>query len=148
MLFPSLPDSSKVWLYQSQTEIPLDLHAEIQQKLNLFIGGWAAHGTELFGEATILENYFVVLAVDEAKVKASGCSIDTSVHFIRSLGESFQLEFFNRMHVLIETNGIKEIVHFSELASHSESFIFDPMITNLGELRRSWKIKISESRFA
>jgi hypothetical protein len=147
MLFPNLPDSSKVWIYQSQTEISEEMQVEIQQKLNLFISGWAAHGAELFGDTAILENYFVVLAVDEAKVKASGCSIDTSVHFIRSLGESFQLDFFKRMHVLIETNGIKEIVHFSELASHSESFIFDPMITTLGELRRSWKIKISESRF-
>jgi len=148
MYFPQLPASSKVWIYQSQTEIALELQSEIQTKLNLFISGWAAHGEELFGDATILENYFIVLAVDESKIKASGCSIDTSVHFMKQLENNFQLDLFDRLNVLIETNGKKRIVHFSDLSKYPNSIVFNPLVQSLGELRTRWKIMISESQFA
>jgi len=147
MLFPNLPESSKVWIYQSQTPISAESQIEMQKKLDLFISGWAAHGDELFGTSAILEDYFVVLVVDEAKVKASGCSIDTSVHFIRQLGKTFQLDFFSRLNMLIENDNQKRIVHFSDLAEFGDSFIYDPLIKSLGEFRKSWKVKISESRF-
>jgi len=96
MLFPHLPDSSRVWAYQSQTKIAADVQEAIKAKLNVFVQGWAAHGNELFGAAEVVDDYFIVLAVDESKVPASGCSIDTSVHFIRQIGQDFQLDFFNR----------------------------------------------------
>lgn len=148
MYFPQLPASSKVWIYQSQTEIPMELQSELQSKLNLFISGWAAHGKELFGDATILENYFIVLAVDESKIRASGCSIDTSVHFMKQLAHNYNLELFNRLNVLIETEGNKSIVHFSNLSKYSNSFVYNPLIQSLDELRTNWKVRVSESQFA
>ena len=148
MLFPNLPDSSRVWVYQSQTKIAADIQEAIKAKLNVFVQGWAAHGNELFGAAEIVDDYFIVLAVDESKVPASGCSIDTSVHFIRQIGQDFQLDFFNRLNILIIENGSPKIIHFNDVSSYSDSIIYNPLIQSLGELRSSWKVKVSASQFA
>ena len=148
MLFPNLPDSSRVWVYQSQTKIAADIQEAIKAKLNVFVQGWAAHGNELFGAAEIVDDYFIILAVDESKVPASGCSIDTSVHFIRQIGQDFQLDFFNRLNILIIENGSPKIIHFNDVSSYSDSIIYNPLIQSLGELRSSWKVKVSASQFA
>lgn len=148
MLFPELPGSSRVWMYQSQTKISPEVQAEIKSKLKVFIQGWAAHGNELFGAAEIIDDYFIVLAVDESKVSASGCSIDSSVHFIRKIGQDYQLDFFNRLNVLIIENETPRIVHYGDISNYSDSIIYNPLIQSLNELRSSWKVKISESQFA
>lgn len=148
MFFPHLPESSKVWIYQSQTKISLEVHAKMKVQISLFISGWAAHGNELFGAGEIIDDYFVVFAVDESKVMASGCSIDTLVHFVRKLGQDFQLDFFNRLNLLIIENGKQKIVHFNELSNYSNSIVYNPLVQTLGEMNNSWKIKVSESQFA
>lgn len=148
MLFPELPGSSRVWMYQSQTKISQEVQAEIKLKLKVFIQGWAAHGNELFGAAEIIDDYFIVLAVDESKVPASGCSIDSSVHFIRKIGQDYQLDFFNRLNVLIIEKGTPRIIHYGDISNYSDSIIYNPLVQSLNELRSSWKVKISESQFA
>lgn len=147
MLFPQLPSTSKVWVYQSQTKIPQEIQRELKSELDVFVEGWAAHGDELFGAAEILEDYFIVLAVDESKVMASGCSIDTSVRFIRELSKDFKLDLLNRLNVLIIEDGEQKIVHYSDIVNHRESIVYNPLVQSLGELRNSWKVKISESQF-
>ncbi len=139
-----LPDSTRVWLYQSQTILGTDLQATINKDLKVFISNWAAHGTELHGDAFILEDYFIVLAVDESKVGASGCSIDSSTRFIKELEKRYKLSLLDRLNVLTEKDGTKEIVHFSAVKNDPERYVFDPMIKTLGELRKKWKVKISE----
>ena len=106
---------------------------------------WAAHGNKLFGAGAVLDDYFLVLAVNEDMVAASGCSIDSSVHFVRSLEKEFGLDLFNRLNVLIEDKGVKSIVHFSDLKQHPEALVYHPMIQHLKELREKWKVKVSES---
>lgn len=141
-IFPNLPDSSRVWIYQSQTLISKAVQKEIQVKLDDFVRQWAAHKVQLYGESTILENYFIVLAVDETMTIASGCSIDSSVHFIKELAKEYQLNLFDRLHVLIEENGEKKIIHFSDIKNHSGATFFDPMVATLGDFRARWEILI------
>ncbi len=137
-LFEHLPDSSKIWIYQNQGAIPQETQKAIQAKLDVFVRQWAAHKVQLYGASAILEDHFIVLAVDENMTAASGCSIDSSVHFIKELEKEFNLRLFDRLHVLIEQNGEKKIVHFSDVNTHTGATFFDPMVTNLGELRTAW----------
>jgi hypothetical protein len=138
-LFESLPETSRVWVYQSQTKLTEEQQTAIQDKLNLFMATWAAHGDQLFGASTILEDYFVVISVDESKTIASGCSIDSSIRFMKDLGKEFDLDFFNRLNVLIEENNEKKIVHFSEINQHKGAKYFNPQIANLGDFRKNWQ---------
>lgn len=141
------PETSRVWLYQADRQLTKQEQELISEELNTFVAQWAAHGDKLFGTSAILENYFIALVIDESIVGASGCSIDTSVQFMKQLGRNFSIEFFNRMNILVEDNGVKKIVHFSELPNSPEAFIFNPMTNNLGELRSNWKIKVKDSAF-
>lgn len=136
--FEGLPDTSKVWVYQSQTPISEADQVNIQLKLDAFIREWAAHGEKLFGDAKILNNYHIVIAVDEGKTAASGCSIDTSVNFIKSIGHEYGLIFFDRLHVLIQENNRFRIIHFSDLQEHQGAIYFDNTVSTLADFRTKW----------
>lgn len=141
-IFPNLPDSSRIWIYQNQSPISEESQRLIQEKLNYFVSEWAAHGAQLYGESVILEDYFIILSVDETKTSASGCSIDSSVHFIKELAKEFNLNLFDRLNVLIEHNNEKKIVHFSEVNNYSNAIFYNPLVKDLGEFRKGWKNKL------
>lgn len=139
-----LPDSARTWIYQSQSEIPKEIQDSLQEDLDGFLMNWANHGKGLHGNAFILEDYFIVLAVDESKINASGCSIDSSTRFIKEMEKKYSLDLLNRLQVLTELNGQKEIIHYSELKNNPDRIVYNPQIKTLGELKNNWKIKVAE----
>lgn len=148
MSLSNLSPSSKIWIYKSNRELTASEQDFIRKELDIFIPQWAAHGNSLFGGAEVLENWFVVLAVDESQTMASGCSIDTSVQFMKALGKELNVDFFDRMQVLINLNGEKKQVHFSEISENPDAKIYNPLVSTLGEFHASWLIPVNESQFA
>ncbi|MBP5983887.1 MAG: ABC transporter ATPase [Fluviicola sp.] len=147
MILNDVPATAKVWLYQSDRAFTSAEKITITQKLTDFINEWAAHGTKLKASAELVGDFHVVLAVDESVYGASGCSIDASVRFIKSLGEQFGIDFFNRMNFLVEsTNGLK-LVHFSELKNYPDAYFYQPLVHSLGDLRTNWRIKVLDRKF-
>ncbi len=69
----------------------------ITEKLYDFLATWAAHGKPLSASFKIEKNQFIVIAVDEEKEAASGCSIDTLSGLMRELDSEFELGLFDRM---------------------------------------------------
>lgn len=147
MSISNLSPSSKVWIYKSNRELTTAEQAFIREELDIFIPQWASHGNKLYGGAEIRENWFVVLAVDETQSMASGCSIDTSVQFMKAVGKELNVDFFDRMHVLIATGESKEQVHFSEISNYPNSKVYNPLISSLQEFNSSWLIPVNESQF-
>ncbi len=148
MSFKDLSPASKIWIYKSNRELTTSEQEFIRKELDIFIPQWASHGNKLFGAAEILENWFVVLAVDETQSMASGCSIDTSVQFMKAVEKELNVNFFDRMQVLIDKNGEKQQVHFSEIGNHSDASIYNPLVATLGEFNTNWLIPVQESQFA
>lgn len=144
--FPNFPDTSRVWIYSSNREITANEINFIQRNLAEFTQQWATHGKELVASAAVILNNFVVFVVDEKHLKASGCSIDSSVRFIKSIGSELKIDFFNRLSVLIENNGVLERINYNELKSFPDSILFDTTLQNLGDFRANFAIKLSESR--
>lgn len=143
--FPGLPELSRVWIYSADRELSDEEIAISKNELNKFIANWATHGTDLGASSDIIEKRFVVIVVDEMKVRASGCSIDTSVHFLKDLGKKLGVDFFNRMKLYIhEDNQIKQI-HLSDLVRYKDAILYDPMIANLKEFRTEWIIPVQQS---
>jgi hypothetical protein len=131
----NFPDNSQVWVYGANRFLTDEEQQAIIPRLNEFLRGWAAHGSELSAQSTILHNNFIVLIANEEEVKASGCSIDTSVRFIKELGKTFTIDFFNRLSVLTEKDGQYQRIHFSELSSYSGYTYFDLTVKTLKEFR-------------
>jgi hypothetical protein len=91
-----LPLDARVWVYQSN-RILTDLDKQtILTASKQFVSEWAAHGTSLQSDVEIISDYFLVLAVDENIASASGCSIDSSVKFVKAIGKELNIDFFSR----------------------------------------------------
>ena len=99
----------------------------------------------MVAKGAVLFDRFIIFAVDEQKVGASGCSIDSSVHFVKALGKELEVNFFDRLNLyIIKDQEIKQI-HISEMANFAEWNLFDPMTANLEQLVNSWIVPINES---
>lgn len=147
MIFPQLSDNSRVWIYSSDRQFTSEEVDKLKSLINTFVSGWAAHGDQLYGNGDVLYNRFIVLAVDESKVPASGCSIDTSVHFIKDLESRFAVKLFDRMNIWIKENDEFKKIHFSDISHHADSLMFDPMVQTLGELREKWLTPVRETNY-
>ncbi len=99
--FDEITDTARLWVYQANRMLT---DAEVQQidaALRPALGGWAAHGEPLLAAAKVVANRFVVIAVDEGHHLPSGCSIDSSVGFLRQIGATLSqhgesIDFFDR----------------------------------------------------
>lgn len=148
MMFDNFSDSSRVWLYKSDRELNASEQEQILSLTDDFLKKWAAHGNQLFGKATILENWVLVISVNEGISSASGCSIDSKVKFIKNLGEKLSIDFFNRMKVLIRKDENRKEIHFSDISNYSDWEVLNPMLSSMKEFRGNLWIPISESQWA
>jgi hypothetical protein len=143
--FPQLSIESRVWVYQSNRPFTKEEKSNIEVNLNNFVAGWAAHGSQLVAKAEIVNDYFIVLAVDENTAMASGCSIDSSVKFIKEIGQQLNIDFFNRLKVVIEKNGETKMISFSDLTQYQDWNIYNTLVNNLKLLNSSFLIPVVES---
>lgn len=144
-IFQDFSLSSRVWVYASNRALNSTESTFVQDEINEFVKQWATHGKELIAKGAVLFDRFIILAVDEQKVGASGCSIDSSVHFVKALGKELEVNFFDRLNLyIIKDQEIKQI-HISEMANFAEWNLFDPMIANLEQLLNSWIVPVNES---
>lgn len=143
--FQGFNETSRVWVYASNRALAPTESAFVQDEINNFVQQWATHGKELSAKGAVLFDRFIVLAVDEEKNGASGCSIDSSVHFVKALGKELDINFFDRLNVYLSKDQQIQRVHISDLNSYADWNIFDPMIANLEQLTSSWIIPVKES---
>ena len=144
-IFQDFNLSSRVWVYASNRALNSTESAFVQDEINEFVKQWATHGKELVAKGTVLFDRFILLAVDEQKVGASGCSIDSSVHFVKALGKELDVNFFDRLNVYVTKDNQIERIHLSELVNYADWNLFDPMIANLEQLFNSWIVPVNES---
>ncbi|MFM2268315.1 MAG: hypothetical protein RL757_1756 [Bacteroidota bacterium] len=152
-IFEALPDTSRVWVYQSSRPFSERETAVLNSQLAAFARQWTAHNHALQAQAQVVRQQFVVLAVDESQAGASGCSIDKSVHFLESLEQQFGVSLFDRLRLAyLDASG--EVVFCSKTDFLTEytgggvsdvTFVFDNMVSSLGELRSAWLKPLRES---
>ena len=109
--YSEIANSSRVWVYQSDRNLSDKEVVFIQQNLLAFCNNWKAHQEHLESSYKVLYNRFIILLVDEQQQNASGCSIDSSVNFIKEIEAEFGIDLFNRTQIAFEQKG--EIVTLS-----------------------------------
>ena len=152
MNYKSLGDHSRVWIYQSDRELSADETAEIRSKGNQFIAEWAAHGASLPASFEVFYNRFIVLFADESQVKASGCSIDSSVHFIKSLESAYKIDLFNRLNIAykngdqIETLPMNDFQYaLKEGQLTEDTVVFNNLLETKGDFVKKWEVPVTYS---
>ena len=97
--FNNLPEDARIWIYASETSLNSNQQKEIINILSDHLEGWNAHKVPLTAGVTILENHFIVVALDESKNGASGCSIDTLQNTIQKIEKELTFSLMNRLNV-------------------------------------------------
>mgnify|MGYP003527249613 CR=1 FL=1 len=117
--FDSLPEESKIWIYQSNRKFSDEEIQEIEAELKFFLENWTSHGQHL--EASFVTRYsrFIVIAVNQEVQAATGCSIDASVAFIQNLEQKYEVDLLDKMNVTFKMGehvAFKPLIDFKKLA--------------------------------
>ena len=145
MYFSQLASDSRVWVYQSNRAFSENEKVQLTEAFKVFVDSWAAHGSKLVADATIIGDYFVVLAVDEKTAMASGCSIDSSVKFIKTIGQQFNIDFFNRLKLVVQKENETKMISFSDLGQYEDWKIYNTLVNTIDLLNTSFLIPVNES---
>ena len=133
-LFPELPDSSRIWLHLANRKLVASEEQFLKEGLTVFLDNWSAHGKRLQCNATLLFSQYLIFSVDENIESASGCSIDSSVHFAKRMGSELGIDFFTRLEVLVIEGNETRLLSYFDAVAQKVPFI-NPQITQLSELR-------------
>jgi hypothetical protein len=151
-LFPNFPATSKVWIYQADRFFDAQTAERIQVKADVFTKQWSAHKLQVNATGLVHSNLFLILVADESEVGVSGCSIDSSVHFIKEIEQEFELNFFDRLKIAYIDGGQLSVENAFELiqkinsgAINSELLVFNNTVQQLEELNTKWLVPIAES---
>lgn len=114
-VFKGFNEDSKVWIYSSDRLLTDNESETIDHLLVDFTRQWVSHNVSLKAAGKVLNNRFIVLAVDESIENPGGCSIDKSVHFIKSIETQFGIHLFDRLTIYYQKDSEMKSFHFNEL---------------------------------
>lgn len=148
----SLSAQSKVWIYQASRPFTAQELAELEHYLQQFAEKWVSHNRALKSSAKVFHRQFIVLMVDETQAGASGCSIDSSVHFLQRLSAHFQVDLFDRMTFAYQENNEIKTAHkdtFVELFQQGliseQTLVFDNLVATKEAFDQQWLKPLKES---
>ncbi|PIE99806.1 MAG: ABC transporter ATPase [Maribacter sp.] len=150
--FNTLPDSSRIWIYQANRSFSEQELQEIRKSIEAFIEGWTTHGSNLKAGYVIRYKRFIILALDQTETSASGCSIDESVRFIQQLEKKYNVDLLDKMNVSYKQGeyvAYKTLNEFKKMAKQravsKNTIVFNNLVANKGEYLEHWEVPASES---
>jgi hypothetical protein len=147
------PANARVWIYQSNRNLlPHEVEA-IQNAGNNFVAEWNAHGAAMKSAFLILYNRFLVLVADESAVKASGCSIDSSVRLIRQVEQAFGIQLLDRLNLAyrnssgevcsLQMDEFRKKIETGEITG--DTIVFNNLAETVGQMKTEWEVAASKS---
>ena len=150
--FDELPLQSRVWVFQSNRMMSPDEQSSIDDALKQFVQKWSTHGVQMLASHVLYHNCFVIIAADEQKQVASGCSIDSFTALFKAFGAQYNLSFFDRFsiaHKLEDEVVISNLDDFKQLIDDGritpDTLVFNNLIEQRQDLSTKWEIPLKES---
>ncbi|MCX7548049.1 ABC transporter ATPase [Xanthomarina sp. F1114] len=150
--FNTLPEESKVWIYQCNRSFTDEEVKEIESKLDVFLNNWTAHGSDLKAGYKIVYKRFIVIGLDQQVGAATGCSIDASVHFIQDLEKEYKVDLLDKMNVSYKQGefiAYKTLSDFKKMAKDKavskNTIVFNNLVVNIAEFNENWEVPASDS---
>lgn len=150
--FNELDKNSRLWVYQADRPFNEEEKQFISQNGKVFVENWTAHNKALNASIEVKYDQFIILAVDETKAQATGCSIDKSVHFIKGLENELKINLLDKSKIAFLKNdkivlenlpSIKSKVTSDEITA--DLLTFNNMVTTKGEFEDNWLIPANKS---
>lgn len=150
--FTTLPESSRIWIYQSSRSFSAAELIEVRTALDEFLQEWTAHGADLNAGYEMPYNRFIVIALDQNIAGATGCSIDASVRFIQALEKKYDIDLLDKMNVSYKQGefvAYKTLLDFKKMAKNKSvsknTIVFNNLVTNKEEYLNHWEVPAEES---
>jgi hypothetical protein len=146
---------SRVWIYQSSRLFTPGEALQLEEQLNGFAEEWQSHGADVKAYANLFFGQFIILIADETHTGVSGCSTDSSVRFIKKVGEQFNVDFFNRTMLAFFVKDRVQLLPLNQLDYafknrfiSGDTLYFNNVVTSKEQLETSWIIPIKNSWLA
>ena len=150
--FKTMPDDSRVWIYQSNRDFNESEIGIINDKTIPFLDNWQAHGKDLECSYSIIDKRFIIIAVNESVNPIGGCSIDFSLQLIKDISNTIGIDLLNRLIVNYKLDNRIESLSLSDLKNKikggdfsPETIIFNTDINSKSELLNNFEIDIKSS---
>lgn len=150
--FIKMPLDSRIWIYQSNKKIHEQELIQIKTKLTAFLKNWTAHGDDLKSSFEIKYNRFLIIALNEKSTKASGCSIDSCIHFIQKIEKDYGLNLLDKMNVTFKQGdyiSYKSIVEFKNLIKNNSvsknTIVYNNLVVDIEDFNKNWEVPASKS---
>lgn len=150
--FDTLSLESRVWVFQSDRVLSENEQNYIDTELKDFVSQWSTHGSKMHASHVLLHNCFVVIAADEQKQAASGCSIDSFTTLFKKFGAAYNLSFFDRFAIAYKDNSevvVKSLDAFKEAIQTKEitesTIVFNNLISTKKHLLSNWELPLHKS---
>ena len=150
--FDELPLQSRVWVFQSNRIMSPSEQSSIDAAVKQFVQKWSTHGVQMIASHVLYHNCFVVIAADEQKQAASGCSIDSFTVLFKAFGTQYNLSFFDRFsiaYIMKDQVLISNLIEFKKLIADGsitqDTLVFNNLIDQRQDLYSKWEIPLKES---
>ena len=150
--FKTMPDDSRIWIYQSNRDFNESEIGIINDKTISFLDNWQAHGKDLECSYSIIDKRFIIIAVNESVNPIGGCSIDFSLQLIKDISNTIGIDLLNRLVVNYRLDNKVESLSLSDLKNKikdgdfsPETIIFNTAINSKFELLNNFEIDIRSS---
>ncbi len=143
--FSALPATARVWIYQADRVLTAAEVAEVEPLLGQFADDWTSHGRALRAAAAFRHGWFLVIGLDESAAGASGCSIDSSVRFVRGLEQRLGVGLLGKTALAFQRGEKIELFQLADLRAaiavgklDEGALFFNNTLTVKGNLENKW----------
>ncbi len=145
--------SSRVWIYQSSRLFTMSEAYQLDPLLQSFAASWQSHGQQVKAYANLFYGRFIILMADETQAAVSGCSTDSSMHFIQSIEKQFAVSLTDRqlLAFMLPSNKIElvPLAQFSYALNagliDADTLYFNNVVLTKQALLHNWLIPVKDS---
>ncbi|WP_332912366.1 hypothetical protein [Algoriphagus boritolerans] len=142
-----MPEYSRVWVYQADQKLSESDEKILRDRMKSFCEGWNTHGNLMSTSFELIESQILILAVDESKLGASGCSIDSLVRTLRELENTLNINLTDQGKISLKRStgelkvipalGLKSRISAGEIDLETE--VINPLIRTKADLQNLWQ---------
>jgi hypothetical protein len=151
----SFSKESRVWIYQASRLLSLSEALEAEELVNKFSAEWQSHGADVDAYGSLFFGQFLILMADETRAGVSGCSTDSSVRFVKELGQQFNIDFFDRNTLAFVVKDRIQLLPINQLTYafengfiDADTLYFNNTVLNKEQLENNWIIPLKNSWLA
>lgn len=150
--FNELPNSSKVWIYQSKDQLSEQLKADIIAIGTDFLNSWESHGSSIPSSIDIFHDQFVLISADDCGDGLCGRAKDAQVRLMQQLEIQLNVILTDRMLTAYKENNNIVSVNFNDFKKlannnviNSETIVYNNLIETKEDFITNWETQAKNS---